>query len=388
MKLVWKSKPAFLFLLLSLAAAPPTSALASESFQPTLDDPLMEPWRWRVFPELSGLGLQCIAEGKDQTMWFGAAEGAWSYDGMQWTGYGAKEGLPGSVDTLCASADGSVYAGGVWGLSHFQKDKWKRVLPLEKQSFGAIKQLTMGRDGTLWAATSWGVLRHKGSDWVLYTGMEGATAMDRNPLSPMVRLEMLPDSVLAKPRDTDEPTNRFDFFEVYEDHQGRIWLGTEAGRGALFQAGCGQGSAHGIPAGPGGEWVLYAESEGLGLNLRPRILQLQDGTVWVVNYGSPGRAAQFDGTRWKSQRLQEIGAPDDCNSLLQTSDGVFWVGCNGAWPPIATAIGRCMSRRRCPSPRCAPFCSRAPTARCGLQGRTRKCSGLIIKRPGGRPIRR
>jgi hypothetical protein len=71
--------------LLGLAMGPVAPARASQPFHPTLADPVVEPWRWRTFPELSGLGLQCLTEGKDGTMWFGTADGAWSYDGLQWT---------------------------------------------------------------------------------------------------------------------------------------------------------------------------------------------------------------------------------------------------------------------------------------------------------------
>ena len=34
---------------------------AVQPYQPTYPDPVLEPWRWRTFPELKGLGLRCMA---------------------------------------------------------------------------------------------------------------------------------------------------------------------------------------------------------------------------------------------------------------------------------------------------------------------------------------
>jgi hypothetical protein len=49
-----------------------------------------------------------------------------------------------------------------------------------------------------------------------------------------------------------------------------------------------------------------------------------------MNSGSPGWAGRFDGVKWKCQPLQEMGVFQNCSSLLQTRDGVLWVGGNGA----------------------------------------------------------
>ncbi len=303
---------------------------AVQSFNPNYGDPMLESWRWRVFPELSGLGLQCMAEGKDGKMWFGTGEGAWSYDGLQWTSYGAKEGLPAGVDTLCTGGDGSVYAGGTWGVSRFQNGRWSPVLPSTVQNFGAVKDLAMAQDGSLWAATSWGVLRCKNSEYVLYTDTSNVSEMQSNLTASQIHIEKLPAAILSKPRPGTPEPNRTDFCEVYEGRGGSIWMGTDAGEVICLKL-----SAQGVEepytvADQVGEWALYNEADGMVLARRPRILQLANGDVWVVNFSSRGRANRFDGTQWKSIRLQDFGAPDDCTSLLETRDGVLWVGANGA----------------------------------------------------------
>jgi signal transduction histidine kinase/ligand-binding sensor domain-containing protein len=328
MKLPWKPQLAMPVLVLGLAVLGSSSSIASQTYHPVLADPASETWRWRVFPELSGLGLQSIGAGKDGTMWFGTADGAWSYDGLHWAFYGAKEGLTGAT-TFATDSIGNVYAGTSMGIYCFTGRHWTAVFVLKKKAAGAVKRLIIGRDTTIWAATSWGLLRHKGPHWVLYTdqktpGLETSLAYQR------VRVELLPEDVLSPSAGSETVSNRLDCFEVYEDHQRRVWLGTAAGEVFCLKPFSPHYPFVGVPTGVGGQWTRYTEADGLGPCLRPRFLQLEEGAVLAASSGSPARLNRFEGGRWTSQRLQDLGAPEDCSSLLQTKDGVLWLGCNGA----------------------------------------------------------
>ena len=61
-----------ILIVLMLAVA---ESRAVQPYTPTQPDPVLESWRWRSFPELRGLGLQCIAEDRDGNMWFGVDDG-------------------------------------------------------------------------------------------------------------------------------------------------------------------------------------------------------------------------------------------------------------------------------------------------------------------------
>jgi hypothetical protein len=63
---------ALALLVLGLVAA---EGWAVQPYQPVHPDPVLEPWRWTVFPELKGLGLRCMAEDRDGRMWFGVDDG-------------------------------------------------------------------------------------------------------------------------------------------------------------------------------------------------------------------------------------------------------------------------------------------------------------------------
>jgi len=67
MKSSWKVQLTLPILLPAPAELSSSPAGGSQSFRPTPGDPMLETWRWRVFPELNGLGVQCIGGGKAGT---------------------------------------------------------------------------------------------------------------------------------------------------------------------------------------------------------------------------------------------------------------------------------------------------------------------------------
>ena len=163
----------FSVLLWWLLALVASDASAVRPYHPVRGDPVLEPWRWRSFPELSGLGLRCMAESGDGAMLFGVDEGVVHYDGVNWTTYTPEDGLLGApVNVLCASRDGSVYAGTEMGISQFGNGAWRRVFPPEGDLPWYVNSLMEAADGSLWAGTAWGGLRIAETGTTLYTSAQ------------------------------------------------------------------------------------------------------------------------------------------------------------------------------------------------------------------------
>ena len=302
-------------------------AFASAPYQPIEDDPVLATWRWRVYEELSGLGLRCMIEDRDRSMWFGIEDGLKHYDGIQWTSYGAKEGISGNVECLALGPDGP-YAGGSTGIHRYKGNgQWERIFPPAGQKFGVVRRMTVARDGSLWAATDWGALRFQRDTIVLYTDKEGELSARPLKTTAALQVALFPQTILARPYGKGARNTRSMFFEVYEDRQNRIWLGTDGGEILCYTP---FQSKESTVDKNSSEWTLYNEADGIVCDLRPRFLQLDDGMLWVVFQGVRGRAHQFDGKTWKNIRLANLGAPDSSDWLLQTRDGVLWIGCHGA----------------------------------------------------------
>ncbi len=179
-------------LLLMLATSRCESA---QPYQPVQPDPVLEPWRWRSFPELKGLGLQCLAEDREGNMWFGVTDGVVRYDGINWTAYTEADGLYGApVEVLCTARDGSVYAGTELGISRFQDGTWRRVFPPEGELTWHVKDLMEASDGSLWAGTVWGALRLGREGETLYTTQALAAAL--RVVAPWLRTVTVPNGAV------------------------------------------------------------------------------------------------------------------------------------------------------------------------------------------------
>lgn len=298
------------------------SAPAAAPYRPVAEDPLLEPWRWSTFPELNGLNAQCVTEGTDGRMWFGTPEGVWEFDGVNWA-FHPTSLLAGNV-TLCPGPGGSLLACGRSGIVRFAGGRWERLFPETALPFGEVRKLALGPRGELWAATAWGALCFHNAEWTLFTGQDVAARMATNPVNALMRVELLPEAVLAKPRTNALSARRHELSEVCSDAQGRIWFGTDGGEVLCFDPAAGD-STNAPFTPPVGRWMLHNELDGLVCGRFPSILPLRDGTVWVIYGAGSGCLNVFDGTRWQATRLGEIGVSEDCSHPIQTRDGVIWL---------------------------------------------------------------
>ncbi|MBM4152832.1 MAG: hypothetical protein FJ220_04840 [Kiritimatiellaceae bacterium] len=55
--------------LILLCLMLPMGGMAEKVYQPIMADPMFEPWRWKHVEALDGLGVLCMGEGKDGTLW-------------------------------------------------------------------------------------------------------------------------------------------------------------------------------------------------------------------------------------------------------------------------------------------------------------------------------
>ena len=301
------------------------SCLGAKTYQPIFGDPMLEPWRWRTFPELSGLGAECVAEGDDGTMWFGTSDGVWSYDGLQWVSHSSTEVQGSGIVTICRGKAGTMYVAGSWGISEFSSGHWTRLWTTFGRGLGEVRKLTTARDGSLWAATSSGVLHRQKSGWTLYTDAEVANQLRTNASDSQVTIEVLPESVINKRRTNALATVRHDLAEICADRAGRIWLGTAGGEILCFDPSTNETASNAVAIGTAVRWTIYNESDGMVCGRSPSILPLQDGTIWVVYAAGSGQANVFNGLAWRNIDLAAVGMPGDCSYPIQTRDGAIWL---------------------------------------------------------------
>ena len=178
---------------------------AAQPYAPVYGDPLFEPWRWRTFPELKGLGAGCMAEDHDGNFWFGITHGVVRYDGFKWVTFTPDDGLLGRpVHALVVAQDGSVYAGSAQGISRFNNGVWQPIFPTSQDRATGLDEvlpwiiydLTQTSDGSIWAGTEMGALQIRENKVTLYTSSANVAAL--RILAPTVDLVVLPERLTPR----------------------------------------------------------------------------------------------------------------------------------------------------------------------------------------------
>ncbi|MEX2472018.1 MAG: hypothetical protein WEA34_07560 [Gemmatimonadota bacterium] len=67
--------------LLLVLVAPLLNAQAP--YEPVRPEPASESWRWRTFPDLARLGVRVVHSSRTGSMWVGAADGVFRFDGIE-----------------------------------------------------------------------------------------------------------------------------------------------------------------------------------------------------------------------------------------------------------------------------------------------------------------
>lgn len=340
----------------------PGECPAVRPYQPIYVDPMLEPWRWRVFDELKGLGLRCLAEGKDGTMFFGIDEGVRHYDGKTWTVYSAQDGLPDApVNVLFTAQDGRVYAGTDWGVSRFEEGRWHKVFPQREDLPCPVDRIRQVKDGSLWVATAWGALHLQQDGAQVYTTREMGAALQ--VLAPEIDVSIIPAA--AAPF---RPWGQGMGIRVIKGRylsiaRGKvpmvIWALAPGGPGEQaglkvgdhihmiddqpyfsLQAPVGTSTAllierDGLP-GPFEVTVTHAALEGgvrdfsLGDLLESHEGALWFGLAWageMLRY-DPARGGVEDETVWRLYTAADGLKPAESPRIVQTRDGVIWAVSN------------------------------------------------------------
>ncbi len=371
---------------------------AGRPFTPVQPDPVLEPWRWRSFPEIKGLGLQCMTQDGEGRMWFGVDDGVRVFDGTDWATHSDEAGLlGGGASALCVTKAGIVYAGTSVGVFRHDGGQWHHVFPRVAGLPWPVLDLLEAADGSLWVATEWGAVRLDGTRAEVYTTRAAGRALEM--LAPGITVISVPDHIaprrswargvgagtlgnlvwivapggpaesagvsvgdriesvggrlwtswrqLVGPPGTSVDLsldrtgagnplqvslNRttmsggyldFPVYDVYQDRGGAVWLGLMDGEIVRFDR-------------DAATWRRYGEEDGLAIGHSPRIIQTRDGTIWTasghglkgVNRLTPPAGPGRDGGLWTTVELRGMGGDDHNYSLLETADGILWIGGN------------------------------------------------------------
>jgi ligand-binding sensor domain-containing protein/signal transduction histidine kinase len=328
--------------------------------------------RFTIADGLPSNSINCVVRDSHNFLWFCTSEGLSRFDGYAFVNYGVDRGLPDPLVTaFVESAGGDYWVGTPRGLLRFnampsEHDSMFAAFPLDSsKQTRHIGALLADRNGAVWAATDTGIylLTNSKGRWVSRqvkfpntdTGSEGPLMEDRAGnvwvvfgeralyrRAPTGKIEKLNDPFLRH-------LNRI--LSLFEDRDGRIWLGTYRGIGLID---------HPRPGDPLVTRV-YSKKDGLLDDVAGGVFQSSDGRLWAgagglyeiligsdpknVKFKLYGRqeegfgginAEDMQGNLWMaSTRIASHGfvsygrsdglTPDDVRSMFEGHDGELYV---------------------------------------------------------------
>jgi ligand-binding sensor domain-containing protein len=290
---------------------------AEENYQVISSNPLFEKWRWKTIAELSNTGVRSFTEGKDHTVWFGTSKGVFYYDGLHWKQYFEEnEVLKAPVYGLCYTTSGSLYAISTKGICHFTKGSWKTdVLFPEKGVLGIeweeLHMIETG-SGEIFAGVHFGLFRIKNGKITLFS-----TATQLKELQGFFK-----DIDIQDVSGVYSGIEALIVFSIMEDHAGNLWIGLEDGRILRLL-----NKNHDIKV--PGSYVIYDESNGLGLSRQPILYESKEGIIYNVTQTITGAVNRFNPANglWTHHTLSNDFGGDNINfSLCETPDKAIWIG--------------------------------------------------------------
>ena len=224
-----------------------------------------------------------VVVGIDGAIWVGTASaGVSRYDGSTWQTYTVADGLPGSaVRDLAVGADGTVWAATDGGIGRFDGRRWfayNRGSALLQLPSNDVTSLAVANDGvTIFAGTSAGVAQFNGRSWdsLSQTGSQAVNTIQDVSITP----------------------------------DGRLWAATVGG----------------LTVYDGSAWQLFTTADGLPNNDIHQIAANADGSVWL-GYGAQGMGLTRFELSSSVPVITAVTPPNDQIFAISPTDSELWLG--------------------------------------------------------------
>jgi ligand-binding sensor domain-containing protein len=222
--------------------------------------------------------LQAPMEDREGNLWVGSGnQGLMRFKDSPFAFYGAEQGLPGDgTRVVLETRDGTLWIGGVDGLSRLTGGHVTRYGTSEGLSNTSIRTLFEDLDGSLWIGTA-------------------------------VGLNVLRDGKIVQVKDSG--LGKAFVYGVLRDRRGDLWVGT---------------SNYGLFRGHGNRYTVYTSADGLDGSQIRCLRQDGRGDIWI---GTKDGAL----TCWHEGQFTRYGpeqglAGDSVNSLYVDGEDALWVG--------------------------------------------------------------
>ncbi len=308
-------------------------------FQPLEDDPVNNISFWQKFNGLDGLGVNCMEQTPDSTLWFGVNQGLVSYNGLNWVKYDSCMGEPADkIVTLLKTSEGSLIAGSTTGL-YMVDNNVLTPLFLFSDFFWQDYNIVQSPDSSLLIPTRFGVLRWYRNEFYLYATTDNIFDFKVNPnrsvhfqngqafhldsfesdqkitfSNALYTVELNLDVIDLKYKDLFQPRNLV--FDVFNH---RIWYAVQNGDVGWFRISKDKDDSRLFD-------TFYTENDGLVYGETPYLFQTQDGAIWVLSEDKNSGVHVFENEKWRYIDFTSLGGFNRNSDLIEADDEIWITG--------------------------------------------------------------
>ena len=258
-----------------------------------------------------------VVEDTSGNIWIGTAGGLTRFANGNFKTFTAEHGLSRNViQTLCARADGTLLVGTSAGMQSLSGDRFTNFNTPENVHPGNITAIAETRDRHLWFGTLDGLY---GLDAPTSTSFFAALPNSRISALRVDRADVLWIATahgLASLRNGKIETFTSDdgltsnlVLSLFEDREGSLWIGTEAGGLNLLKS---------------KKFNTYTTKDGLPNDVVKAIYQDAQGRIWIGSNG--GGLTLFKDGKFTTWTTRDGLSSDVVLSLAGDADGTIWIG--------------------------------------------------------------
>jgi len=258
-----------------------------------------------------------VVEDTNGNVWIGTAGGLTRFDNGKFSTLTVEQGLSRNVvQTLYAQADGTLLVGTSAGLQLLNAGRFTSFATPENVHPGNITAIAETKNGYLWFGTLDGLYGVDAS-----TGMTSLVSLPNSRISALRidragvlwiatahGLASLRNGKIETFTSDDGLTSNL-VLSLFEDREGSLWIGTEAGGLNLLKS---------------KKFNTYTTKDGLPNDLVKAIYQDAQGGIWIGSNG--GGLTLFKDGKFTTWTTRDGLSSDVVLSLAGDADGIMWIG--------------------------------------------------------------
>ena len=258
-----------------------------------------------------------VVEDTNGSVWIATAGGLTRFDNGKFSTLTAEQGLSRNVvQTLYARTDGTLLVGTSAGLQLLSAGRFTSVTTPENVHPGNITAIAETKNGYLWFGTLdglYGLEASTGTSFfvTLPNSRVSALRVDRAGvlwIATARGLASLRNGKIETFTSDDGLTSNL-VLSLFEDREGSLWIGTEAGGLNLLKS---------------KKFNTYTTRDGLPSDLVKAIYQDAQGGIWIGSNG--GGLTLFKNGSFTTWTTRDGLSSDVVLSLAGAADGTIWIG--------------------------------------------------------------